>query len=97
MIKQKYGVVYTPKSLSDFVAELLKRASYNEQVKVVLDPASGECALMSAAVAVFGSDTEYIGIDVDKEAVCNTKDKFHMSRSRSSTVNYGSRSLTAWW
>ena len=45
MIKQKYGVVYTPKSLSNFVAELLKRASIDEQIKVVLDPASGECAL----------------------------------------------------
>ena len=40
MIKQKYGVVYTPKSLSGFVAELLKRASSDEQVKVILDPAS---------------------------------------------------------
>lgn len=78
MIKQKYGVVYTPKSLSDFVAELLKRASSEEQIKVILDPASGECALLSAAVAVFGGKNEYIGIDVDKEAVRNTKDKFHI-------------------
>ena len=78
MIKQKYGVVYTPKSLSDFVAELLKRASSDEQIKVILDPASGECALLSAAVAAFGGKNEYIGIDVDKEAVHNTKDKFHI-------------------
>lgn len=76
MIKQKYGVVYTPKSLSDFVAELLKRASSDEQIKVILDPASGECALLSAVKAVFGDEDEYIGIDVDKEAVHNTKDKF---------------------
>ena len=78
MIKQKYGVVYTPKSLSDFVAELLKRASSDEQIKVILDPASGECALLSAAKAVFGDKDEYIGIDVDKEAVHNTKDKFRI-------------------
>lgn len=78
MIKQKYGVVYTPKSLSDFVAELLKRASSDEQIKVILDPASGECALLSAVKAVFGDEDEYIGIDVDKEAVHNTKDKFRI-------------------
>ena len=75
MVKQKYGVVYTPKSLSDFVAELLKRASCNEQVKVILDPASGECALLNAAKDVFGTEKENFGIDVDKEAVCNTKDR----------------------
>lgn len=78
MIKQKYGVVYTPKSLSDFVAELLKRASSDEQIKVILDPASGECALLSAVKAVFGDKDEYIGIDVDKEAVHNTRDKFQI-------------------
>ena len=78
MIKQKYGVVYTPKSLSAFVAELLKRASSDEQIKVILDPASGECALLSAVKAVFGDEDEYIGIDVDKEAVHNTKDKFRI-------------------
>lgn len=78
MIKQKYGVVYTPKSLSDFVAELLKRASSDEQIKVILDPASGECALLSAVKAVFRDEDEYIGIDVDKEAVHNTKDKFRI-------------------
>lgn len=78
MINQKYGVVYTPKSLSEFVAELLKRASSDEAIKVILDPASGECALLSAAAAVFGSEKEYIGIDVDKEAVHNTKDKFQI-------------------
>lgn len=78
MIKQKYGVVYTPKSLSEFVAELLKRVSSDENIKVILDPASGECALLSAAAAVLGGKKEYIGIDVDKEAVHNTKDKFHI-------------------
>ena len=78
MFKQKYGAVYTPKSLSDFVAELLKRVSSDEQIKVILDPASGECALLSAVKAAFGDEDEYIGIDVDKEAVHNTKDKFQI-------------------
>ncbi|MBE5718395.1 MAG: hypothetical protein EGR80_07570 [Ruminiclostridium sp.] len=78
MINQKYGVVYTPESLSIFVAELLKRTSRDEKIKVILDPSSGEGALLSSAATVFGGKKEYIGIDVDKEAVHNTKDKFHI-------------------
>ena len=48
MIKQKYGVVYTPDSFAQFVAERLKRTTEkcNQQVNTVLDPASGECALL---------------------------------------------------
>lgn len=76
MIKQKYGVVYTPDTLSEFVAELLKRAAGESLIKVILDPASGECALLSAARAAFGEDCAYIGIDVDSNAVNNTKEKF---------------------
>lgn len=76
MIKQKYGVVYTPDTLSEFVAELLKRAAGESLIKVILDPASGECALLSAARATFGEDCAYIGIDVDSNAVNNTKEKF---------------------
>ena len=76
MIKQKYGVVYTPDTLSEFVAELLKRAAGESLIKVILDPASGECALLSAARAAFGEDCAYIGIDVDSNAVSNTKEKF---------------------
>ena len=76
MIKQKYGVVYTPDTLSTFVAELLNLASGENPINVVLDPASGECALLSAAKAVFGDNCAYIGIDVDGEAVNSTKDKF---------------------
>ena len=78
MIKQKYGVVYTPQSLSDFVAQLLKRESFEEQIKVILDPASGECALLSAAERMFGSSIEYVGIDVDKDAVNATKNEYHI-------------------
>lgn len=76
MIKQKYGVVYTPDTLSEFVAELLKRAAGESLIKVILDPASGECALLSASRAAFGEDCTYIGIDVDSNAVNNTKEKF---------------------
>lgn len=76
MIKQKYGVVYTPDTLSEFVAILLKRVIGNTRVSAVLDPASGECSLLNAAKNVFGNDCEYIGIDVDQDAVNNTKNYF---------------------
>ena len=42
----------------------------------MLDPASGECSLLNAAKNVFGNDCEYIGIDVDQDAVNNTKNYF---------------------
>ncbi len=80
MIKQKYGVVYTPDRLSQFVAILLKRIIGETSVSALLDPASGECSLLSAAKSVFGDKCEYIGIDVDQEAVNSTKDSF--------TINY---------
>lgn len=76
MINQKYGVVYTPHTLSDFVATLLKRVIGNQSLKAVLDPASGECSLLNAAKRAFGDTCEYIGIDVDQDAVNSTKDIF---------------------
>lgn len=76
MAKQKYGVVYTPDTLSEFVAILLKRVVGDAPMSTVLDPASGECSLLNAAQGVFGERCEYIGIDVDKDAVNNTKDLF---------------------
>lgn len=60
MIKQKYGVVYTPDTLSEFVAILLKRVIGNTRVSAVLDPASGECSLLNAAKNVFGNITNPI-------------------------------------
>lgn len=76
MIKQKYGVVYTPGSLSQFVATLLKRVADEEKKKidVIIDPASGECSLLRAARSLFGANRQYIGIDIDIDAVNETKD-----------------------
>ncbi len=74
MVKQKYGVVYTPDTLSEFVAILLKRAIGDTPIGTVLDPASGEGSLLNAAQGVFGDGCKYMGIDVDQEAVDNTKD-----------------------
>lgn len=76
MAKQKYGVVYTPNTLSEFVATLLKRELGSDEVQTVLDPASGECSLLNASQAVFGDSCQYLGIDVDPEAVSITKEIF---------------------
>ena len=54
MLKQKYGVVYTPDTLSEFVATLLKRVVGDTPISAVLDPASGECSLLNAAKDAFG-------------------------------------------
>ena len=71
MIKQKYGVVYTPDSLAQFVAALLKRTaeSSSQIIRTVLDPSSGECALLNAAKKAFGTECAYIGIDVDQRKI----------------------------
>lgn len=76
MHKQKYGIVYTPDTLSEFVSALLKRIVGDAPISAVLDPASGECSLLNAVKDVFGEHCEYIGIDVDKDAVNSTKDLF---------------------
>lgn len=71
MVKRKYGVVYTPARLADFVATLLFNitAEENYPVNSVLDPACGECALLKAANLKFGDGVNYYGIDVDYDAV----------------------------
>lgn len=73
MALRKYGVVYTPDRLADFVAELL-----SEEMKAagiikgtILDPACGECALLNAVEKECGNQYTYSGIDVDKEAVAH--------------------------
>lgn len=103
MLKQKYGVVYTPKSLSEFVATLLKRVADKGQteINVILDPASGECSLLRAARSVFGTSSQYIGIDIDIDAVNETKDEFTVihndailpQKVKRKTVEYWSNKL----
>lgn len=80
MLNQKYGVVYTPDSLSDFVADLLYRFSdkkHSDELSI-LDPASGECSLLKAAKKYFNGTCTYTGIDIDSEATNRTKDEFQV-------------------
>lgn len=76
MLNRKYGVVYTPDALADFVADLLYRYTDTVDRPIILDPASGECSLLSAAKKRFGENAICFGIDVDSEAVNNTKAVF---------------------
>ena len=64
MLNQKYGVVYTPVSLAEFVAALLYRFSDIDEDKqaLVLDPASGEGSLLRATKNLFGEYNRYVGI-----------------------------------
>ena len=66
-IPEKYGVVYTPSALADFVSHLLVRCSKLCHVKLskILDPACGEGALLSAVHARV-SEVRLMGIDIDK-------------------------------
>ena len=78
MALKKYGVVYTPDRLADFVAKLLSEGLENDCIDggMILDPACGECALLKAAERECGLKYRYYGIDVDREAVsCGTNER----------------------
>lgn len=83
MVNQKYGVVYTPDSLADFVAVLLYRFSdiKDNETALILDPASGECSLLKATKKIFGEGHRYVGIDVDPDAVRRTEKEFEIIHS----------------
>ena len=81
-----YGVVYTPDSLSDYVAYLLvqefKKNIIDEKNTeiTILDPACGEGALLEASERAFKRcckdiSTRYIGIDVDEKVVLKNAKK----------------------
>ena len=71
MASRKYGVVYTPNRLAQFVAELLLDEMHLDkmQIKSILDPACGECALLNAVEKLAGNAIQYYGIDVDKDVL----------------------------
>lgn len=78
MANRKYGVVYTPYKIADFVAELLyiETKSAKFPVNIVLDPACGECALLKAAKHFFGEKSRYLGIDIDTDAISTMNGEF---------------------
>lgn len=77
-----YGVVYTPDSLSDYVAQLLVEEFKKDDLFInestplmVLDPACGEGSLLAASERAFSTifhkkeAISYIGIDIEKDVI----------------------------
>ena len=66
----KYGAVYTPGKLADFVGHLL--IAYAKKCKIdvsfIIDPACGEGALLNA-ISVYSPNAKLIGIDIDKSVI----------------------------
>ncbi len=99
MINRKYGVVYTPESLAEFTAQLIADAAkeHGKTIKTVLDPACGECALLSSAKVRFGENVEYWGIDVDADAVQNAQEGFCIIHNDSIMPQKVKRSTSEYW
>ena len=70
---KKYGVVYTPSRLADFIAYLIDKEANRDAytIQTVLDPACGEGALLEAAERQIKGCKSFYGIDVDKEVISN--------------------------
>lgn len=86
-IPEKYGSIYTPSDLANFVAEaLLSMAdlqSTDRSIKV-LDPASGELSLLKAVASNYSDsrNISYFGVDCDMEAISTSvSDDFCSSHS----------------
>lgn len=105
---KKYGVVYTPRRLADFVAALIKIEADKDNyiVETVLDPACGEGALLRAAERQISCCKKFYGIDVDKEVIANLSSKVSEStiliandaimpnKIRTKTSNYWKKRLS---
>lgn len=96
---KKIGVVYTPYRLADFVAELLhlETAKDSFEINTILDPACGECALLSAASKIFGGDVSYKGIDVDMDAILASGDEFNIEHNDAILPKNGKIETAEYW
>lgn len=99
MVAKKYGVVYTPKRLAEFAAELLYReaADTNTEIISVLDPACGECALLCAAKEYFNGNVKYFGIDVDKDAIIDANKDFEIQYNDSILPRNVKKQTAEYW
>lgn len=74
---RQFGVVYTPKRLADYVANLIKEEATKDNYKInsILDPACGEGALLQAVKENIPSCNKFIGIDIDASVINQLKKK----------------------
>ena len=77
--KKDLGAYYTPKNVADYLAKVLMSFAKLEKDKkyVVLDPATGDSALLIALMNVLkrkSSNVVYFGLDIDKEAISQSKE-----------------------
>jgi len=77
IVKKKFGVVYTPERLADFVSELLLIEANKESVSInnVLDPSCGEGALLDAMKRNEKFCGNLHGIDIDELVISLLKEK----------------------
>jgi tRNA1(Val) A37 N6-methylase TrmN6 len=106
VISGKYGVVYTPPALSDFVANLLSdilKGDASTNVRRVVDPACGEGILLHALQPYLKENVEYVGIDVDSDIVSTISDDIRLyhndsilpSGTRKPTADYWKKTIGA--
>lgn len=88
-----YGVVYTPDSLSEYVAALLLEEfnkdiptdSVNSKSITILDPACGEGSLLLATEKAlenqkFSQEFNLIGIDIEEDVIKRDRQHFDVSK-----------------
>lgn len=107
-----YGVVYTPKELADFVAELLLKEykhdmlQENKDAILALDPACGEgallCAVDRASKYSFASKKfSLLGIDIDADVIKNNANRFDVSKyaffCQDALLPSGNQSPRSYW
>lgn len=99
MATKKYGVIYTPQRLADFIAELLYKEAARDNFKIeyILDPACGEGALLGAASRFFGDGVSYSGIDVDKDAISGIINEFDIKYNDAILPRNVKRRTSEYW
>lgn len=73
--KKQYGIFYTPEFLSDYVAQKLTEYYQGDNTIKILDPSCGDGILLNSFLQKNSNikSIETFGIDIDKDAILNTR------------------------
>lgn len=81
--KKHYGIYYTPKFLSDYVAQKLNEYYQGGNIIKLLDPACGEGILLYSFLKKSkNKKVEVYGIDTNIDAILNTRIRLQQSSSK---------------